>query len=96
MRLIDADYLRNKLISNCPIEEGGVPLKDFASHQKILELYPTIDAVPVVRCGGCKLSQPSSVCSYRHCRLFGKTVAEWDFCSYGERKDGAEGGEGRR
>lgn len=45
MRLIDADYLVNKFIRNCPIEEGGIPLKDFDTHQKILKLYPTVNAM---------------------------------------------------
>lgn len=44
-RLIDANYLVDKRIRNCPIEEGGIPLGDFAQHQKILALYPTVDAV---------------------------------------------------
>lgn len=48
MRLIDADYLVNVIIHNCPIEEGGIPVKDFATHNRILAFYPTIDAVPVV------------------------------------------------
>ena len=48
MRLIDADHLNEKMIPNCPIEEGGIPLPDFATHIKILEMYPTVDAVHVV------------------------------------------------
>ena len=47
-RLIDANFLVNKMIPNCPIEDGGIPLKDFHTHQKILALYPTVDAVEVV------------------------------------------------
>lgn len=54
MRLIDADFLNNNLFRNCPIEEGGIPLPDFATHVKILDLYPTVDAVEVVRCKDCK------------------------------------------
>lgn len=46
-RLIDANYLVNKGIRNCPIEDGGIPLKDFHQHQRILALYPTVDAVEV-------------------------------------------------
>lgn len=47
VRLVDANYLTNKGIRNCSLEEGGIPLKDFAVHQKILDLYPTVDAVVV-------------------------------------------------
>lgn len=53
-RLIDANYLVNKVIRNCQIEEGGIPLGDFDKHQKILALYPTVDAVEVVRCKDCR------------------------------------------
>lgn len=47
VRLVNANYLVNKGIRNCPIEEGGIPLGDFHQHQKILALYPTVDAIPV-------------------------------------------------
>ncbi len=94
MRLIDADALDGKLIPNCPIEEGGIPLKDFATHKKILKLYPTIDAVPVVRCKDCvHWYDREGVCLKIYSD--GNVSADaWqerkpdDFCSYGERKDG--------
>ena len=50
---------------------------------------PTIDAVPVVRCRDCKYHEDTSVTEYEHCCLIGKTVRYNDFCSYGERKEGA-------
>ena len=50
---------------------------------------PTIDAVPVTRCRDCKYHEDTSVTEYEHCCLFGKTVRYNDFCSYGERKEGA-------
>lgn len=46
----------------------------------------TVDAVPVVRCKECKWAGGDFVC-YRGVMVQHKTE---DFCSYGERKEGAE------
>lgn len=43
MRLVNADHFLNTVIRNCPIEDGGIPIGDFATHCKILKLYPTIE-----------------------------------------------------
>ena len=56
-------------------------------HQQL----PTIDAVPVVRCLECKHCDPENY----HCDHPMGTAAPLrrkpdDFCSYGERKDGAD------
>lgn len=94
MRLIDADYFDNKVFRNCQMEEGGIPLPDFVTHTKILKLYPTVDAVPVVRCEDCewwkKIREDRGRC--KHPR-FSVDDDELDpvtepnaFCSYGERK----------
>lgn len=52
--------------------------------QQSIRNAPTVDAVEVVRCGQCDLSK---TCAYRLRSGFKSN----DFCSYGERKDGAEG-----
>ena len=61
---------------------------------------PTIDAVPVVRCADCKWLQcnmrpdghlPNGVDEYE-CRHWCGGCDPTDFCSYGERKDGADNG----
>ena len=54
---------------------------------------PSIDAVPVVRCWECKHCDPEN----HHCDHHMGTAAPLrrnpdDFCSYGERKDGADNG----
>lgn len=46
----------------------------------------TVDAVPVVRCKECKWTGGDFVC-YRGVMVQHKPE---DFCSYGERKEGAE------
>ena len=53
-----------------------------------IEESPTVDAVEVVRCRDCKHrdgtpGQPNIDCWQMH---------DDDFCSYGERKDGADNG----
>ena len=60
---------------------------------------PTVDAVPVVRCGECKYWDRSPSCSatpqYHACqrRIFAKAHTKRDdFCSLGERK-GSDGNE---
>lgn len=53
----------------------------------VLHDIPTVDLVPVVRCKDCKYrdgtpGQPNILCAQMH---------EDDFCSYGERREDAEG-----
>ena len=78
-RLIDYYYLAEKI--ECP----GEPLVYWHD----IEAAPTVDAVPVVRC--------------RDCRSYNKPKTGWcevhldrehmdDFCSYGEREEGAGNG----
>ena len=88
MRLIDGDKLL--AIPHSEWEVEGI--------YDTIERQPTIDAVPVVRCWECKhrymyedwdrSRQESFVC--HECRLHQKDFGEDGFCSYGERKDGAE------
>ena len=48
--------------------------------------------VDVVRCRECKYHEDTSVTEYEHCCLIGQTVQYDDFCSCGDRKEGAENG----
>lgn len=81
MRLIDADELAKKwtIASPEPYNTDAVEVLD-----SIREAH-TVDAVPVVRCKNCKHEFGGS------CILcwFQKRKPD-DFCSYGERKEGAE------
>ena len=84
MRLIDADNLAPD-ICDAEIEYGTKPVHFSAN---AIDLAPTVDAVPVVRCRECKYrdgtpGQPNIQCGQMH---------EDDFCSYGERKEGADNG----
>ena len=59
----------------------------------MIKTAPTVDAVPVVRCRECKHCDPENY----HCDHPMGTAAPLrrkpdDFCSYGERKEGADNG----
>lgn len=85
MRLIDVD----DLIDFIDMGHLRNPLESCFSERDVvcmLESRPTVDAVPVVRCPECKYrdgtpGQPNIQCGQMH---------EDDFCSYGERKEGAD------
>ena len=80
-RLIDYYYLAEKI--ECP----GEPLVYWHD----IEAAPNVDAVPVIRCRECKHCDPENY----HCDHPMGTAAPLrrkpdDFCSYGERKEGAD------
>ena len=98
MRLIDADWLSESIHDNVP-----APYEDasWAKENCLAEIdaAPTVDAVPVVRCRECQHWKPTGSkagnsfsdmeyiggCEFtKYCRR------ESDFCSYGERKEGAD------
>ena len=86
-RLIDADNLVPD-ICDAEIEYGTKPVHFSAN---AIDLAPTVDAVPVVRCRECKHCDPENY----HCDHHMSTAAPLrrkpdDFCSYGERKEGAD------
>lgn len=93
LRLIDADKLEKQEYW------GNERCFDYVDAEDI-DNAPTVDAVPVVRCKGCKhyRNYPNGLC-YLHTEP--KTNARGhsgnavcvepdDFCSYGERKDGGD------
>ena len=97
MRLIDADALG---VGRC--SKDILPAAYCAGWNGLIELIekaPTIDAAPVVRCRECQHWKPTGSkagnsfsdmeyiggCEFtKYCRR------ESDFCSYGERKEGAD------
>ena len=93
MRLIDADIADVVIIYDKSNELMQVSaIREYIKRQKaFLDKFPTIDAVPVVRCLECKHYDPEN----HHCDHYMGTSAPLrhkpdDFCSYGERKEGAE------
>ena len=86
MRLIDADSLIKE--ANADGAYGYVDAKQIAD-------APTIAAVPVVRCKDCKFgdwdSEPNDAMVCMRTKD-GFWRSGNDFCSFGERKEGADNG----
>ena len=81
MRLIDADAFLEKMKRTSRYFDAVFDVEEM----------PTVDAVEAVRCRECKHCDPENY----HCDHPMGTVAPLrrepdDFCSYGERKEGAE------
>ena len=90
MRLIDANALISYM-DECSKESRFRVYYGYA--ESFINAAPTIDAVPVVRCRECKHCDPEN----DHCDHPMSTAAPLsrkpdDFCSYGERKEGADNG----
>ena len=92
MRLIDADRLSEAIYDNVSaLYEDAVCAKEDCLAE--IEAAQTVDAVPVVFCRDCKHCDPEN----HHCDHYMGTAAPLrrepdDFCSYGERKEGADNG----
>lgn len=95
MRLIDADAVK----FNFPYgyDDNGILLVPYRDAKKLIEAAKTVDAVPVVRCKDCKWFADNNDGEWFGCWLFQtiRIIPEDapkpdDFCSYGERKEGAE------
>ena len=95
-RLIDANALLNEFLKRYTERERNRNLvfaaceikQDFAD---MISNFQTVDAVEVVRCRECKHCDPENY----HCDHPMGTSAPLrrkpdDFCSYGERKEGAD------
>ena len=93
-RLIDADKLLEiykKWIPQLLSKEDEGDRRGVETCIAVLEDMQTVDSVPVVRCRECKHCDPEN----HHCDHHMGTVAPLrrepdDFCSYGERKEGAD------
>ena len=95
-RLIDADKLLEiykKWIPQLLSKEDEGDRRGVETCITVLGDMQTVDAVPVVRCRECKHCDPEN----HHCDHHMGTAAPLrrkpdDFCSYGERKEGADKG----
>ena len=96
MRLIDADKLLEnykKWIPQLSSKEDEGDRRGVETCIAVLEDTPAVDAVPVVRCRECK-HRGTDDCIFH---IKGEPADEElllkldnDFCSYGERKEGAD------
>ena len=103
MRLIDADIADVVIIYDRSNELTTVSeVREYLKRQKTgLDKFPTIGAVPVVRCRECEHWKPSkskagntfSDMEYiGGCEFTNYYRRESDICSYGEREEGADNG----
>ena len=92
MRLIDADSLQRRICgAKCGCEYEDCGNEEGCVYDHFISNTPTIDAVPVVRCRECKWWQEDD--DIGHCDNpdgLDNYAKPEDFCSYGERKEGAD------
>ena len=103
MRLIDAnevvenivaerDKIPYELSSEKPFNHGNSMRGGIRKALRCIEQAPTVDAVPVVRCRECKYRFKNNGHDKSGCPIVDANI--WmdddDFCSHGERKEGAE------
>ena len=102
MRLIDADLLSEAIYDNvpAPYEDASWAKENCLAE---IDAAPTVDAVPVVRCRECKHHRDKNEQEQQYlvediliCTSPDATDDCWNavwpdhFCSYGERKEGAD------
>lgn len=95
VRLIDADALQRRICgAKCGCEYEDCGNEGDCGYDHFIFHAPTIDAVPVVRCQECKYSSYDEIFGNRWCNSHSgcRKVKDDDFCSYGERKEGADNG----
>ena len=102
MKLCDLDEITicvNRHYENCHGYSGNkkaIYREAILAVKSILHSAKPIDAVPVVRCRDCKHAWIHP-CGYVYCHRDGRNAYEMTFnldgfCSYGERKEGADNG----
>ena len=100
MKLCDLDEIKicvNRHYENCHGYSGNkkaIYREAILAVKSILHSAKPIDAVPAVRCRDCKHAWIHP-CGYVYCHRDGRNAYEMtfnidDFCSYGERKEGAD------
>lgn len=81
-KLIDADAFVDKL-EHVPMVQDAI--------RKAMDVMPTVDAVPVVRCKDCKHNPKLEWFGCPMASLSEKQRPETAWCWKGERKDGDDG-----
>ena len=95
MRLIDADRLSEAIYDNvpAPYEDASWAKENCLAE---IDMAPTVDAVPVVRCKDCvngTVFVNKQGAEYVDCVLDDYSVRKpTDYCSYGKRKEGDDNG----
>lgn len=85
-----AEYIKRDVVTKGIMAAKWVDGYDGAMAMEIAASAPTADVAPVVRCKDCKHRAESGNCGHpRHHGIL-PSAYPYDFCSYGERKEGAE------
>lgn len=79
MRLIDADKLKQHYSWWDDDERRTL-------FDQIVDAQPTVDAVPVIRCGNCKYSKPIDL-EWLECQHDKRVMKKNGFCSWAEPKE---------
>ena len=95
MRMIDADSLQRRICgAKCGCEYEDCGNEGDCGYDHFISNSPTINAVPVVRCRECKHYDTADFdgdilcgCTLHSAML---DITPDSFCSYGERKEGAD------
>lgn len=85
MRLIDVEPLEGLIKQHLETTNSALFFSALSTFARLLEMTPTADAVPVVRCKDCKHSRNDELWHMRWCK--GVTVKDEHFCADGERED---------
>lgn len=89
MRLIDADALRKKAQWMEMPDHQGINFDVRAVSVSSIDLTPTIDAVPVIRCKDCRRRYDIDECPMcvLHINRYFEYTMDDGFCDRGERRD---------
>lgn len=90
-----AEYIERSYIRKMAMFEMAYTMEtetDAAVVLRMIDDAPAADVAPVVRCKDCKYLANATVNSngFLICHVTDMEIAPEDFCSYGERKEGAE------
>lgn len=90
-----AEYIERSYIRKMAMFEMAYTMEtetDAAVVLRMIDDAPAADVAPVVRCKDCKYLANATVNSngFLICHVNDMEIAPEDFCSYGERKEGAE------
>ena len=101
----ERDKIPYELVSEKPFKHGNSMRGGIRKALRCIEQAPTVDAVPVVRCRECKHHRDKNEQERQYlvediliCTSPDATEDCWNavwpdhFCSYGERKEGADNG----
>lgn len=86
-RYIDVEPLEDKLKEHIRKTESELMLGALSTFLRVLDITPTADAVPVVRCRDCRWWTKQEKSIQGRCALTGTYPTGGWYCGNGERRD---------